>query len=424
MKKILLPIILISSYISAQAPAGYYDGTAGLTGYALKTKLHDIISEKNVNWHYDGIQLFYAQTDLDKYYDHDATNTEYLLDIYSEIPTGPDAYEYVISQLGGGSAEGSGYNKEHMMPQSTFTTIWYEANKKKTISDYPMFSDLNFIIPVDARINQLRNNYPYGIAGTTNYYTFTNTSKISKSAIPNYPYAGRVYEPIDEFKGDVARSLLYFAVRYEGKLGSFNTAYSTSANINPTTDQCPLDGTEERAIDLPYIEMLKQWNAADPVSQREIDRNNAIYAIQNNRNPFIDHPEWVNMIWSETPDTIAPAAPGSLTSTQQNAYFVNLTWAASPETDVLGYRIYMNGATTPVATTKNTSISIDHLDPSTTYSFTVTAYDKGYLESPVSNTVTTSTIASDAYAKDLIITKYISGTNNTTVSNNALEITN
>lgn len=424
MKKILFPIILISSYISAQIPAGYYNGTAGLTGYALKSKLHDIISEKNINWHYDGIQLFYKQTDLDKYYDHDASNTEYLLDIYSEIPNGPDSYEYVSSQLGGGSAEGSGYNKEHMMPQSTFTTIWYEANKKKTISDYPMFSDLNFIIPADARINQLRNNYPYGIAGTTNYYTFTNNSKISKSAIPNYPYAGRVYEPIDEFKGDVARSLLYFAVRYEGKLGSFNTAYSTSANINPTTDQCPLDGTEERAIDLPYIEMLKQWSAADPVSQREIDRNNAIYAIQNNRNPFIDHPEWVNMIWSETPDAIAPSAPGSLTSTQQNAYFVNLNWTASPETDVLGYRIYMNGAAVPIATTKSTFISIDHLDPSTTYTFTVTAYDKGYLESPVSNTVTASTIASDSYAKDLIITKYISGTNNTTVSNNALEITN
>jgi hypothetical protein len=126
----------------------------GITGYALKTKLHDIISQKNINWHYDGIQLFYTQTDLDKYYDHDSSNTEYLLDIYSEIPTGPDSYEYIVSQLGGGSTEGSGYNKEHMMPQSTFTTIWYENNKKRTISDYPMFSDLNFIIPADARINQ------------------------------------------------------------------------------------------------------------------------------------------------------------------------------------------------------------------------------------------------------------------------------
>lgn len=420
MKKILLPIILISSYISAQAPAGYYDGTAGLTGYALKTKVHNIISEKNVNWHYDDLPNLYNQTDLDKYYDHDASNTEYLLDIYSEIPLGPDVYEYKSNQMiAGASAEGMGYNREHMMPQSTFST-------NSNISDYPMYSDLNFIVPVDAYINQRRNNYPYGMVGNTNYYTFTNGSKISNAAIPNYPYTGRVYEPINEFKGDVARTLLYFAVRYEGKLGSFNTAYSTSATITPATDQCPLDGTEERAIDLPYIAMLKQWNAMDPVSQREIDRNNAIYALQKNRNPFIDHPEWIDMIWSETPDNIAPAAPGSLVSTQQNAYFVNLNWAASTDTDILGYRVYMNGSTTPVAVTKGTSITIDHLSPSTTYTFTVKAFDKGYLESPFSNTVTTATIASDSYAPDLMITKYISGTNNTanTIKNNALEIVN
>lgn len=420
MKKILLPIILISSYIFAQAPAGYYNGTAGLSGYALKSKVHDIISEKMINWHYDDLPNLYNQTDLDKYYDHDASNTEYLLDIYSEIPLGTDAYEYKSNQMiAGAGAEGMGYNREHMMPQSTFST-------SSNISDYPMYSDLNFIVPVDAYINQRRNNYPYGVAGTTNYYTFTNNSKISKAAIPNYPYTGRVYEPIDEFKGDVARTLLYFAVRYEGKLGSFNTAYSTSATITPATDQCPLDGTEERAIDLPYVAMLKQWSAMDPVSQREIDRNNAIYAIQKNRNPFIDHPEWIDMIWSENPDNIAPLAPGSLVSTQQNAYFINLNWTASTDTDVLGYRIYMNGSETPVAVTKGTAITIDHLSPSTTYTFTVKAFDKGYLESPFSNTVTVSTIASDSFAPDLMITKYISGTNNTanTIKNNALEIVN
>ncbi|WKN29415.1 T9SS type A sorting domain-containing protein [Apilactobacillus kunkeei] len=76
------------------------------------------------------------------------------------------------------------------------------------------------------------------------------------------------------------------------------------------------------------------------------------------------------------------------------------------------------------ATTKGTSISIDHLSPSTTYTFTVKAFDKAYLESPFSNTVTASTIASDSYASDLIITKYISGTNTESVKNNALEIVN
>lgn len=414
MKKILLPIILFSSFFSAQAPAGYYDGTAGLTGYALKAKIHAIIAQNTISWHYGDLPNYYNQTDLDKYYDHDATNTTYLLDLYSEIPSGPDAYEYVSTQLiSGAGAEGLGYNREHMMPQSTFST-------SSSVSDYPMYSDLNFLIPVDARINQLRNNYPYGVGGNTNFYVFTNGSRMSNAAIPNYPYVGRVYEPINEFKGDIARTLLYFAVRYEGKLGSFNTAYTTSANITPATDQCPLDGTEERAIDLPYIEMLKQWSALDPVSQREIDRNNAVYAIQKNRNPFIDHPEWVNIVWSETPDGVAPLAPGSLTSTQQNANFVTLNWNATSDTDILGYRIYMNGSATPVATTKNTSISIDHLDPSTIYTFTVKAFDKGYLESPFSNVATAVTLPSDSYSKDLMIVKYIEGSGN----NKALEIVN
>lgn len=414
MKKLLLSIILFSSYISAQVPAGYYNGTTGLTGYALKSKLHDIISEKNINWHYGDLPGLYNLTDLDRYYDHDATNTTILLDIYSEIPSGSDAYEYISSQLiANAGAEGLGYNREHMIPQSTFST-------SSSISDYPMYSDLNFLIPVDARINQLRKNYPYGMGGNTNFYNFTNGSRMSNAAIPNYPYVGRVYEPIDEFKGDIARTLLYFVVRYEGKLGSFNTAYSTSTNITPATDQCPFDGTEERAVDLPYIEMLKQWSTLDPVSQREIDRNNAIYTVQKNRNPFIDHPEWINLVWSETPDSIAPLTPASLTSPQQNANFITLNWNTTSDTDILGYRIYVNGSATPVATTKTNSISIDHLNPSTTYTFTVKAFDKGYLESPYSNVVTATTLSSDSYAKDLMIVKYVSGTGN----NKALEIIN
>ncbi|MFP3590730.1 endonuclease [Chryseobacterium sp. SIMBA_038] len=403
MKKLLLPIILFSSYISAQAPAGYYDGTAGLTGYALKSKLHDIISAKNTNWNYGDLTNYYNQTDLDKYYDHDASNTTILLDMYSEIPTGPDAYEYTTANIiGSAGAEGLGWNREHMMPQSTF------------YSNYPMYSDLFYVVPTDARINQLRSNYPYGIAGTTTFYTFTNTSKIGNSAIPNSVYTGRVYEPINEFKGDVARSLLYFVVRYEGKLGSFNF----NNNANPASDTNPLDGTEEKAFDSAYIAMLLQWNAQDPVSQKEIDRNNSVYTLQKNRNPFIDNPAWVNAIWSQTPDAVVPQTPLNLTATQTSAYFTTLSWSPSTSTDVIGYKIYQNG--TLVASTKNTSISIDHLTPSTAYSFTVKAYDNGYLLSSDSNIVPVTTLASDIYSKDLLITKYLEGTSN----NKGLEITN
>lgn len=406
MKKVLLSVLLFSSSIFAQAPAGYYDGTTGLTGYALKSKLHDIISAKNISWHYGDLPDYYNQTDLDIYYDHDASNTTLLLDMYSEIPTGPDAYEYTSAQLISSAAtEGLGYNREHMMPQSTF------------YSNYPMYSDLYFVIPTDAKINQLRSNYPYGISTTTTsniFYTFTNSSKIGTNATPNMLYTGRVYEPIDEFKGDIARSLLYFAVRYEGKLNTFKF----NNNANPTSDTNPLDGTEEKAFDDAYIAMLLEWHAQDPVSQREIDRNNSVYNIQKNRNPFVDHPQWVNAIWNQTPDNVAPLSPSDLSATQTSAYFTTLNWLPSPSSDVIGYKIYQNGVL--VGSTKSTSISIDHLSPSTNYIFTVKAYDNGYLLSPDSNTVSINTLTSDVYAKDLFISKYLEGTSN----NKALEITN
>lgn len=394
---------MISSYFAAQAPAGYYDGTTGLTGYALKSKLHDIISAKNINWHYGDLTNYYNQTDLDKYYDYGPSNTTILLDMYSEIPTGPDAYEYTTANIiGSASAEGQGWNREHMMPQSTF------------YSNYPMYSDLFYVVPTDARINQLRSNYPYGIVGSTIYYTFTNSSRIGNCAIPGITYTGRVYEPINEFKGDVARSLLYFAVRYEGKLGTFNF----NNNANPASDTNPLDGTEERAFDPAYFAMLLQWHQQDPVSQREIDRNNAVYGIQKNRNPFIDNPSWVNTIWGQTPDAVAPQTPTNLTVAQNSAYFTTLSWTPSTSTDVIGYKIYQNG--TLVGATKNSTFTADHLTPSTAYTFTVKAYDNGYLLSPDSNTASVTTLASDVYAKDLMVTKYLEGTSN----NKGIEITN
>ncbi|CAA7193831.1 endonuclease [Chryseobacterium potabilaquae] len=406
MKKHLLPIILFAQCMYGQAPSGYYNGTTGLTGYVLKSKLHDIISKKHISWHYDDLPGHYAKTDLDRYYDHDGTNTTILLDPYSEKPNGADAYEYTTNDLiGSATAEGQGWNREHMMPQSTFH------------SHYPMHSDLFYVVPTDARINQLRKNYPYGISSSTPskiFYTFSNTSKIGKSSIPNYAYTGRVYEPIDEFKGDIARCLLYFAVRYEGKLGTFNYNNNTSS----AADTNPLDGTEEQSFDAGYIKMLIQWHTQDPVSQREIDRNNAVYAIQKNRNPFIDRPEWVQAIWKQVDNNTIPRAPINVKVTQTGAHFVTLNWSQSSNEDIIGYKIYQNG--TFIASTKETSISIDHLEPSNNYRFTVKAYNNSYLYSDDSNSVSVNTLAYDIYSKDLFISKYILGTSN----NKAIEITN
>ena len=403
MKQFLFSVLLAPAFLFSQAPANYYDGTSGVTGYELKSKLHDIVSTKTITWHYGDLPNFYGQTDLDQYYDYDASNTTYLLDIYSNNPTGTTAYHYTKENLiSSAGAEGLGYNREHMMPQSSFN------------SNYPMYSDLFFVIPTDARINQLRSNYPYGIAGTTNYYTFTNGSKISKNGTPNSGYTGRVYEPHPEFKGDIARSLLYYVVRYEGKLNSFNFYNGSS----PANDTSPLDGTEEKAYEDWFLALLLQWHNNDPVSQKEIDRNNIVYGIQKNRNPFIDHPEWVNAIWSQNPAVIVSAAPENLSASQVSSYFVDFNWTPSTDSDVLGYKIYQNGLS--IGYSKTPSFTADHLSPSTLYQFTIKAYYRNYTESADSNLLAVTTLEEDVYAKDLLITKYLEGTD----TNTALEITN
>lgn len=406
MKKLLSVFFFLPIVTFSQAPAGYYDAANGLTGYALKSKLHDIISAKTISWHYGNLQTIYKQTDLDHYYDYDQSNDTYLLDIYSNNPTGTTAYHYTSDQMiGSANAEGLGWNREHQMPQSSFN------------SNYPMYSDLFFVIPTDARINQLRSNYPYGISTTTPsyvYHTFTNGSKIGRNATPNSGYTGRVYEPHDEFKGDVARSLLYFALRYEGKLNSFNFYNGTS----PANDTSPLDGTEEKAFEDWYIALLLQWHHQDPVSPREIERNNAVFAVQKNRNPFIDHPEWVNQIWQQTAVTTIPSMPTGLNADQVNANFVSLSWNPVNEAGILGYKIYVNG--NYLGYTKDHHFVVDQLSPSTTYSISVKAYNTGYLESAESNIVNVTTLATDNFATDLMITKYIEGSGN----NKAIEITN
>ncbi|MGA9212788.1 endonuclease [Kaistella sp.] len=270
----------------AQIPTGYYDGTNGLTGYALKTKLSTIISNGAKDLGYGsgtgGLWETYFTSDRDYYYENNGT----LLDMYSERPNGPDAYEYKLGQVSAGgnqcgnglNHENSCYNREHSLPKSFFggqTAV-------------PMANDAHFVIPTDYYVNSMRGNFPYGETGTPTW-TSTNGTKIGTSSFPGYN--GTIFEPIDEFKGDFARMHLYFITRYEDRLMSFAQYYP---------DSNPIDGSSDRGYKQWYINLLLKWAAQDPVSQKEIDRNNAVYARQKNRNPFIDHPEWVNMIWTST----------------------------------------------------------------------------------------------------------------------------
>jgi len=172
--------------------------------------------------------------------------------------------------------------------------------------------------------------------------------------------------------------ILYFATRYESKLSSFDD--------NDILTNSAFPGVEDWEL-----AVFKEWHTNDPVSQREIDRNNAAYTYQGNRNPFIDHPEYVAIIWgTTTPDTEAPSTPTNLIVTGSTSSTISLSWTASTDNIMVAtYDIYLDG--TLKTSSSSNSITITGLNPSTTYSFYVKAKDAAGNTSSQSNTTTGTT---------------------------------
>ncbi|WP_284460511.1 endonuclease, partial [Chryseobacterium sp.] len=304
MKRILSFFLLSLVFISAlaQPPANYYNAAAGLTNAPLKSALKQIITTGHAsNLSYNDLWTAYQTTDRDYDYDNDGT----ILDIYSEFPIGPDNYSYPYgsSQCSGTSGpEGHCYNREHIVPQSLFN------------QGLPMRSDAHFVRATDGKVNGERGDLPFGKVATANYNS-QNGSKRGNSASPGF--TGVVFEPIDEFKGDVARMIFYFVTRYETQLSGFGTGNMLGGSAYPGLQNWELN-------------QLIIWHTQDPVSSAEIRRNNATYTFQGNRNPYIDHPEYVNMVWG-TPvlDTEAPTIPTNLAATNPTSSTVALNWTAS-----------------------------------------------------------------------------------------------
>lgn len=381
----LFSALSISTF--AQIPTGYYDAASGLSGAALKSKLATIITNGHIDKGYAGLWTGYKTTDIDKNYENDGS----ILDIYSENPSGTDPYKFTpgTSQCGTYSVEGNCYNREHVIPQSLFN----QAS--------PMVSDINFIRATDGKVNGMRSNYPYGKVGTATF-TSKNGSKLGNSVSAGY--TGTVFEPIDAFKGDVARMIFYFVTRYESKLSGF-----TSGNIL---------GTTFPGLQTWELNVLLAWHNADPVSQAEINRNNASYTFQGNRNPFIDHPEYVTAIWGggTSTDTTAPSIPASLASSNVTSTSATVSWAASTDNvGVTGYKIFKNG--TQVGTSTTTSYSLTGLTASTTYSITVQAYDAAGNSSASSTALSLTTAGTFT---ELYFSEYLEGSSN----NKAVEISN
>ncbi|GLS28045.1 hypothetical protein GCM10007877_37640 [Marinibactrum halimedae] len=255
--------------------SNYYSSANGLSGFALKTELFNITKPPK-EWggsQYGKIWTFIRDHELDTYYERDQS----VLDMYSENPLNPDPYNFTAgthqcSQDLKYSGEGDCYNREHSMPKA-----WFGKGE-------PMHSDVHHVFPTDGSVNNKRNNHPFGEVGSREYTS--NNGSLLGTGRSGLGYSGTVFEPIDEFKGDFARAHFYMATRYEDKASSWKS--DSNAVFN---------GTGSQVFQSWYVNMLKRWHQQDPVSQKEIDRNNAAYEFQGNRNPFVDHPEFVERIW-------------------------------------------------------------------------------------------------------------------------------
>jgi endonuclease I len=259
-------------YVDVAAPAGYYDSAEGLLGETLQAALHAIIDNHTVQ-SYQYSWTAFRTTD-------DKPNGK-VWDMYSDIPGGVPPYEYTfgVDEGGIGGVEGTGYNREHSWPSS-----WYGGEVS------PMYSDLFMIYPTDNYVNNQRGSYPYGEVDSPGW-TSLNGSKLGNCTYPGY--SGIAFEPVDAYKGDIARTYFYVTSRYYSE----DASWPGSAMV---------DGAEL----LPWaVNMLLEWHSDDPVSRKELERNGTVYTLQGNRNPFIDRPEFAAAMYvtTGTAESMEPA---------------------------------------------------------------------------------------------------------------------
>lgn len=267
-----LIFLLASCFASAQAPAGYYSNATG-TGFILKTQLKTIIDATN-----DGNGQPFHNTSVtynqlwQLYETSDVRPDGKVWDMYSNCN-----FTFVQDQDtgSGGGTECDKFNREHTFPRS-----WFDNNS------LPIFADAFNVVPTDKKVNAERGNLAYGEVASANF-TSLNGSKRGSSSLAGP--TGQVFEPTDEFKGDIARGFFYLATRYQDEIAAWET--------NDTDGDNMLDGSSNKVFEQWALDMLFSWHINDPVSQKEIDRNNAVFNHQNNRNPFIDNPQYVFDIW-------------------------------------------------------------------------------------------------------------------------------
>ncbi|MCU0376791.1 MAG: endonuclease [Bacteroidales bacterium] len=270
MRRAVVMFLIAWSLLSvtvAQPPAGYYNSASGLTGKALQQALHDII-DNHIIIPYDNLYGCFLTTDVKP--------GNIVWDMYSDKPGSTPAYVYTYGtgqECGNYNSEADCFNREHSFPKS-----WFDDAS-------PMYSDLFHLYPTDGYVNNRRSNYPFGETSSPSW-TSSNGSMVGPSSWSGY--TGIVFEPIDEYKGDFARTYFYMATRYYGEDAGWSGSDMTT-------------GAQPKSW---ALTMLLAWHRADAVSTKETNRNNEVYKYQNNRNPFIDDPQFVEKIWGTLNDVV------------------------------------------------------------------------------------------------------------------------
>jgi endonuclease I len=236
--------VLLLGILHAQQ-TGYYNGVEGKDGEELKAQLNDIISGHTVYSYFFSKEIF-------KLSDQDPDNPNNVITVYSGFSRPNDDY----------GTGGDFLNREH---------VW--AKSHGTFEDIlPMDSDVHNLKPADASVNVSRSNKDFDNGGTQH-----------PEATDCY-FTDDTWEPRDGAKGDIARIIFYMATRYEGENGEMDLEVVDEINTYPN----PTHGK---------LSTLLEWNMQDPPDAFERNRNNVIYSFQQNRNPFIDNPEFANLIW-------------------------------------------------------------------------------------------------------------------------------
>ncbi|MCM1005399.1 MAG: endonuclease [Prevotella sp.] len=262
--KILLIAAALCPMLSyAEIPDGYYADCEGKTKAALKNQLYTIVKNHTKISYGNGNNQTWGV-----FFDSDVHPDGYWWDIYTTNQV----------KVGSGAPDNNTMNKEHTFPKS-----WWGGNKNNA------YCDVMHLMPTNSVANSTRSNWPYGEVASEQSISNKCPNPRFKHGSPVSGQGGgsnHVFEPDDEFKGDLARTYFYMVTCYQDLTWKENGLYTAAQGTYPTLQPWAID-------------MLLRWHRNDPVSQKELDRNEAVYKHQHNRNPFIDHPEMAEYIWGD-----------------------------------------------------------------------------------------------------------------------------